>query len=386
MRSRLILLISVLIAACSDGVPEPTNETANVGFVRVTAPTLGLGLDTNGYTVTLDPGSPTALTQDLPVNGRADFGGVPNGDHTFVIEDVSANCALGNDASQPVTVLGGRIQPLTYPVTCTAPRLTGPNLIAFQSDRDGIPEIYTMQPDGSQQTRVTHDQVGNVTPSFAPDGQTIAFEQLGDTARDIFVVGADGSGETNLTETGSETFETGPSYSPDASRIAFLSDPNGAGGLAVMNGDTAGSDVRIVFRGSLHGRPAWSPDGYSLAFETDSGIVRTDANGGNPAPIFIGDAHNPDWSPDGLRIAFDTQTLGDAAGIFVIGIDGTNLVRVSTGEDHTPTWSPDGSQIAFTRGIPDGGDEDIFVVNADGSALTQLTTATGGDSHPSWSH
>ena len=381
MRSRLILLLSISIAACSGDDQEPTNETPPVGFVRVTAPTLGVGLDTNGYTVTLDPGSPTALTQELPVNGRADFGGVPIGDHTFVIEDVSANCAPDADATQPVTVLGGRIQPLAYSVTCTAPPVTGPNLIAFQSDRDGFTEIYTMHPDGSQQTRVTQDELVNVSPSFAPDGQAIAFVQSSEEATDIFVVGADGSGETNLTETG---IETDPSWSPDASRIAFLSDPNVFGGLAVMNGD--GSDLRIVFRGSLTGRPAWSPDGFSLAFESDSAIVRTTANGENLTPIFTGDAHNPDWSPDGLRIAFDSPSQADGPGIFVIGTDGTALTRVTTGDDHAPTWSPDGSQIAFSRGVEDSEEQDIFVVNADGSGLTQLTTATGGDSHPSWSH
>ncbi len=116
----------------------------------------------------------------MPVNGQADFGGIPIGDHTFVIEDLSANCTLVNDPTQPVTVLGGQIQPLAYPVTCTAPPLTGPNLIAFQSDRDGFTEIYTMNPDGTHQTRVTEDELVNMSPSFAPDGQTIAFVQSSD--------------------------------------------------------------------------------------------------------------------------------------------------------------------------------------------------------------
>jgi Tol biopolymer transport system component len=382
VRSRLILLLSLLIAACSGDDQEPTNQTTDVGFVRVTAPTLGLGLDSNGYLVTLDPGSPTPQTQELPVNGRADFGAIPLGDHTFVIEDLSANCALGNDPTQPLTVVGGQIQPLAYPVTCTAPPLTGPNLIAFQSDRDGFTEIFTMSPDGSHQTRVTQDELVNVSPSFAPDGQTIAFVQSSDEANDIFVVGADGSEETILTETG---LETDPSWSPDASRIAFLSDPDELGGVAVMNAD--GSDPRIVFRGTLlAGKPAWAPDGNSLVFESDSAIIRTDANGQNASTIFPGEAHNPAWSPDLLHVAFDSPSQPDGPGIFVIGTDGTGLTRITTGDDHAPTWSPDGSQIAFSRGAEDSAEQDVFVVNLDGSGLTQLTTDPAADSHPSWSH
>jgi Tol biopolymer transport system component len=388
VRSRQLLLLSLLIAACSGDDQEPTNETTDVGFVRISAPTLGLGLDSNGYLVTLDPGTATAQTQGLPVNGHADFGGIPVGDHTFVIDDLSANCALNTDPTQPLTVLGGQIQPIAYPVTCTAPPLTGPNLITFQSDRDGFNEIYTMSPDGTHQTRVTQDELDNTAPSFAPDGQTIAFVQTLDGGpdeggtSDIATVGADGSEETFLTETG---LETDPSWSPDASRIAFLSDPDGLGGVAVMNADSI-EDLRIIFRGTLAGRPAWAPDGSSLALESDGAIIRTDANGQNPTPIFTGDAHNPAWSPDLLHIAFDSPSQADGPGIFVIGTDGTGFTRITTGDDHAPTWSPDGSQIAFSRGAEDSEEQDIFVVNLDGSGLTQLTTDPAADSHPSWSH
>ena len=389
MRPRLILLLSLAIAACSGDDQEPTNETTDVGFVRVTAPTLGLGLDSNGYVVTLDPGTPTALTQELPVNGLADFGGVPIGDHTFVIEDLSANCALVDDPTQPVTVLGGQIQPLAYRVTCTAPPLTGPNRIAFQSDRDGFTEIYTMSPTGSGQTRVTQDELVDGSPSFAPDGQTIAFVQTLDGGpdeggtSDIATVGADGSEETFLTETG---LETDPSWSPDASRIAFLSDPDLYGGVAVMNAD--GSDLRIVFRGSALGRPTWSPDGTALALETDSGIVNVSANGLDPVPIVSGEAHNPAWAPDINRIAFDSPSQPDGPGIFIVtlGSGSPVVTRLTTGDDHAPTWSPDGNQIAFSRGAEDSAEQDIFVVNVDGSGLTQLTTDPAADSHPSWSH
>src|SRR4029079_15536113 len=111
VRSRLILLLSLSFAACSGDDMEPTHETPAVGFVRVTAATVGLGLDPDGYTVTMDPDF-NAQSQAVTANGTVDFGGIPNGDHTFVIEGVADNCALNGDATQPVTVVGGKIQPL----------------------------------------------------------------------------------------------------------------------------------------------------------------------------------------------------------------------------------------------------------------------------------
>ena len=57
-----------------------------------------------------------------------------------------------------------------------------------------------------------------------------------------------------------------------------------------------------------------------------------------------------------------------------MGTDGSSVIRVTTGDDHAPTWAPDGSLIAFSRGAEDTEEQEIFVVNADGSGLIQLTS------------
>jgi Tol biopolymer transport system component len=151
-----------------------------------------------------------------------------------------------------------------------------------------------------------------------------------------------------------------------------------------MNAD--GSDFRIVFRGTMSGRPTWSPDGLALAFDTDTALVRTGANGESPTTLVAGEAHNPAWSPDGSRIAYDSPTDPAGPGIFVVTVDGLAVARVTTGDDHSPTWSPDGTKIAFSRGAEGTEDQEIFVVNADGTGLAQLTNNAFADAHPSWSH
>ena len=362
MRSRLILLLSLPIAACSGDDQEPTNETTDVGFVRVTAPTLGLGLDSNGYLVTLDPGTPTAQTQELPVNGRGRFRRHPaRGPH--VRDRRSVRQLHPGQRPHSVRDRRRRTDPAArLPGHLHRSALTGPNLIAFQSDRDGFTEIYTMNPDGTHQTRVTEDELVNLSPSFAPDGQTIAFVQSSERSQRYLRrrrrrLGRDHSD-------GDRRWRPILPGRPTPAESRFSPTPTAMGGLAVMNGD--GSDLRIVFRGTLlAGKPAWAPDGNSLVFESDS-------------------AHHPNrrqWS----ECVHDLSRRGSQPSL--VARPHPRRVR----QPVTARWTrylrdrdrrhrshsalpretitrrpgrPTASQIAFSRGAEDSAEQDIFVVNA----------------------
>ena len=101
----------------------------------------------------------------------------------------------------------------------------------------------------------------------------------------------------------------------------------------------------------------------------------------------------PAWSPDGAKIAFTSVRSGNFGDIYVVNVDGsgvTNLTNHSSGGYH-PAWSPDGAKIAFTS-VRSGnlGDSshnfgDIYVVNVDGSGVTNLTNHSSSNYHPAWS-
>lgn len=92
----------------------------------------------------------------------------------------------------------------------------------------------------------------------------------------------------------------------------------------------------------------------------------------------------PSWSPDGKKIAFYSNRSGDYE-IYVVNADGTGLVQLTKapGTDDMPAFSPDGKQIAFISDRT--GDNEIYVMNADGSNPRQLTRDPGDDIHPRWS-
>lgn len=227
--------------------------------------------------------------------------------------------------------------------------------IAFYSDRDGNPEIYTINADGSGLARLTNDPAFDDSPAISPDGTQIVFltarhdpnPQFPNLKYEIYLMGMDGSNPLRLTQT--DAAEDHPAWSPDGSKIIFDADYNGDGFYEIY---------------TIH------PDGSSL--------TRLTFNAAND--------QFADWSPDGSQIAFASDRNGNWD-IFVMGADGSNQQPLTTSPDWElfPAWSPDGTQIAFNVVASRPGNTDVFLMNADGSDPRQLTDTPGYDENPAWS-
>ncbi len=219
----------------------------------------------------------------------------------------------------------------------------------------------------------------------APTGGTLAFtscidvDDEGHFSCDIYVVKADGSGLTRAVDDG-----RWPVWSPDGSHFAFLGEDEQ---VSVVNADGTGI-VRLAESGDPISPPAWSPDGTQIAFvrgQDNLGVVAADGSG---PPTFFENPEfdyysTPAWSP-GRRIVFQFITqapLGLGTQLYLIDPDGSNLTQLTDMDPDPffPTWSPDGSRIVFAA------EGDIYVVNPDGSDLTNLTSGPSEDNYPVWS-
>ena len=257
--------------------------------------------------------------------------------------------------------------------------------IAF--DRGG--NIWTMNPDGRQETRVS-DALG-ISPAISPDGKRIAF-LCGAEPLDVCTMSVDGTRLARLTNT-QDNFN--PSWSPDGKRIVFTSHREGDYHVYTMDDD--GTDVRRLISGHpeivSEDYAAWSPDGARVAFvgRTDEGynIYTAGTKGGNIVELLSDEfiKENLAWSPDGQQLAFDTID-----NVYTISADGSHLRQLTSGagQNTTPTWSPDGSQIAFHRkqvirdefGVAVGREGGLYVMTASGGALTKLNVPESFS--PSW--
>ncbi len=150
-----------------------------------------------------------------------------------------------------------------------------------------------------------------------------------------------------------------PAWSPDGSRIAFQAYRDGQAEIYVMNANGSGQ-TRLTNHGDYDGQPAWSPDGSQIAFvRRESGQYRIwvmDADGSNQRRLSNqAYSENPAWSPDGSQIAYDSDGNGDGwQEIWLMNADGSNQREVydppeSETDAWVGSWSPDGRYVAFTR-------------------------------------
>jgi Tol biopolymer transport system component len=268
----------------------------------------------------------------------------------------------------------------------TDPEFELVSTIAFTSSRDDptnpfpvvvAGEIYLMDPDGTNLSRVTENMVGDFMPSLSPDGKKIVFDstrlRLLNEPRntsDLFLMNTDGTEQTWLIRGSSAT------WSPDSKYIAYHASASGIGLPVNTNpgAATSDSDIFVANVDDLLARTA-GPQNI-----TNSSDARDD---------------DADWSPDGTKIVFTSKPTSDDpinpvhAEIYTINPDGTGLTRLAFNnyEERGPSWSPDGSRIVFTARVgTHGGDNfEICVVNADGTNFVQLTDNAVFDATPTFS-
>jgi len=311
------------------------------------------------------------------------FAGRPEISNLQTLNDMQGVIALGG-AEVPTTPTP---TPTPSPTPTLTPTPTLSGSIAFWSDRDGNGDIYVMNADGTGQTRLTMDSANGWGVAWSPDGSKIAFVSDRDGDGDIYVMNADGSGLTNFTMDSVDNWQ--PAWSPDGSKIAFVSDRDGDGDIYVMNADGSGL-TNFTMDSVDNWQPAWSPDGSKIAFNSDRDgdceiyVMNADGTGQTNLTKNSVDDYDPVWSPDGSKIAFESDRDGDYE-IYVMNADGTgqtNLTKNSA-DDYDPAWSPDGSKIAFSSDRDGNGE--IYVMNADGMGQTNLTKNSANDSDPAWS-
>lgn len=269
--------------------------------------------------------------------------------------------------------------------------------MGFTSTRDGNYEVYTMNADGSNQTNCSKNNKTDFGLNWSYDCRKILFYSNRDGNDEIYIMNSDGSNAVNIT--GNTANDRLAIFSNDNGKIAFVSDRSHKDGdIFVMDADGnnllqitdnelfeespvfSNNSRKIIFTRELKDpkNPKASGNGeiFSIDLKTKKETRLTNKEGYDSGAVF---------SPDGKKIAFygyDQSTK--FFDIYLMNADGSAVEKLTDDapEDYSPSWSPDGNWIAFTRG--DSKNYDIWAINVNSKEFIRLTDDPKRDESPFW--
>jgi len=242
----------------------------------------------------------------------------------------------------------------------------GAKILFYSMREGGNLEIYLMNEDGSDVTRITQNLTNNDSEAiFSPDGMKIAYYSDGS----IYTINADGSNNTLF-----QTDASHPLFTPDGNNILY--NKMTADGYAIYINDINGGNEIELGLGDVH---AVSPDGQKLAFRNSGRLYLMDINGSN-SMLLVDNSSNtsiisstvPEFSPQGNKIFFTALLESNNQEIFSINIDGTELMNhtLHTAQDNGFTISPDSKYIVFLRIV--GSSRDLMLLDVESNTTTLL--------------
>jgi len=273
--------------------------------------------------------------------------------------------------------------------------------IVFSSNEFGsTTDIFLIDVDGSNLTNLTNTpNTQEEYPMYSPDGSKIAYISGVGRQSNIYLMDADGGNQTKLTSDNDYSYIEYFEFSPDGSKILIHASPEYSYyDICVIDID-GNNHINLTDSPTRSENfPKFSPDGQQIAFSSDyhadssnvnESIYLMEADGSNVTKL-IDNAFSPQFSPDGKRIVFfllyyDYSGYIKFEDIFYINPWGYNVTNLTRRKFKFISYklqvSPSGSKIMFQSKNNDGWN-DIYIMDIDGSNITNVTNNKDSEGNP----
>lgn len=285
------------------------------------------------------------------------------------------------------TAIANNFTPAPTDTPTPRPTLTNGGRIVFTCTRGEYNQLCMINRDGTDLVQLTDMAASNYYPIFTLDGSSVLFaSNRSGPAFDFFILNFNAREVFQLTSNIGNVIS--PDFSPDG-RFLVFANRVGDSPTAIWMVNADGLNPRLVYTGTGDiVSVAWSPDGQKIAYAMNTGVPQEyeiftmDINGRNHLKIsqgLQGIGGSVDWSPDGNSLLVHAGPFGDKD-IFKIDVATGNFVQLTDGGNNAgASYSPNGEFIVFNS-LRNNDQADLYIMEADGSGMRQITN----DPEPDW--
>ncbi len=259
--------------------------------------------------------------------------------------------------------------------------------IAYVVKRGPRYELHVADADGYGAQSVLGSNEPIISPSWSPDGSRLAYVSFEQKKPIVYVQSLTTGGR--LAVAAFRGSNSAPAWSPDGRRLAVTLTRDGGSQLFMINADGSGAPVRLTQSAGIDTEANFAPDGQSILFTSDRGggpqIYRIAASGGTAQRVTFEGSYNvsPRHSPDGKSFTFIQRNNGR----FNVAVQdfATRQVQVLTdgGIDESPSFAPNSKVILYATEV--GGRGILAAVSSDGRIKQRFTADVGDAREPAWS-
>ena len=241
--------------------------------------------------------------------------------------------------------------------------------IIFISDKDGNPEIYSMEKNGSDSKRLTNSSRSENNPKLSLNGKYLSFLVDKNSIKELYILEMEENGkQVQISEKGLNVEDF--FWSPDSQKITYKAKDGDQVHDIYLYDVVKDITNKVTNNSSIEKLGNWSPDGEWIVYsvikgdEDKVGIFKKNPSGVDEVRLTENfEDHNPLWSPDGKRIAFLSTRGSDDIDIYTLNIENNEEknITASQGNDFDFSWDPDGKRITFVSEREDN--PEIFVID-----------------------